>query len=70
MNIVITNPESDTFTRAETARRLGVKAGTLARWAQKSRGPTYSLTGDRKGRAIYTAASIAAWVEQRRVVRK
>jgi excisionase family DNA binding protein len=66
---IATVPEADTYTRAEAARRLGIKAGTLARWAQQGRGPAYSLTGERKGRAIYTAASIAAWVEQKRVNR-
>lgn len=66
---IATAPEAETFTRAEAARRLGVKSQTLARWAQQNRGPAYSLTGERKGRAIYTAASIAAWVEQRRVHR-
>jgi hypothetical protein len=69
MHIIVTSPEADTLTRAEAARRLGIKPATLARWAQQSRGPAYSLTGERKGRAIYTAAGIAAWVEQRRVNR-
>jgi excisionase family DNA binding protein len=69
MHVTMTNPEAETLTRAEAAKRLGVKPATLARWAQQKRGPAYSLTGERKGRAIYTAASIAAWVEQRRVNR-
>ena len=69
MHITMTSPEADTLTRAEAARRLGIKPATLARWAQQGRGPGYSLTGERKGRAIYTLASIAAWVEQRRVDR-
>ena len=39
---------------------------TLDRWAMQGRGPAYSLTGNRKGRALYSAATIAAWLESRR----
>jgi excisionase family DNA binding protein len=59
-------PEADVLTRAQAAARLGVTRTTMARWAQQGRGPAYSLTGERKGRALYSAASIAEWLERRR----
>jgi len=64
--------EAEVLTRRQAAERLGVTSVTLARWAMQGRGPSYSLTGRAggKGRALYSAASIAAWVEQRRVNRK
>ena len=63
--VMMTAPEADVLTRRQAAERLGVKVGTLARWAQQGRGPAYSLTGDRKGRALYSAATIAAWLASR-----
>ena len=66
MHITMTDPEAEVLSRKQAAVRLGVTATTLARWAQQSRGPAYSLTGERKGRAIYTAATIAEWLESRR----
>ena len=45
---------------------MGVTPETLARWAQQGRGPAYSLTGVTKGRVLYSAASIAEWLEPRR----
>jgi excisionase family DNA binding protein len=64
--ITMTAPEADVLTRREAAARLGVTVATMNRWAQQGRGPAYSLTGDRKGRALYSAATIAAWLESRR----
>lgn len=64
--VMMTAPEADVLTRREAAARLGVTTTTLARWAQQGRGPAYSLTGNRKGRALYSAATIAAWLESRR----
>jgi len=69
MHVTMTTPEAEVLTRSQAAARLGVTATTLARWAQQGRGPSYSLTGDSKGRALYSAASIAAWLQQRRVDR-
>jgi len=66
MQVTVTVPEAEVLTRAQAAARLNVTTTTLARWAMQGRGPAYSLTGERKGRAIYTAASIAEWLEQRR----
>lgn len=63
--VMMTAPEADVLTRRQAAERLGVKVGTLARWAQQGRGPAYSLTGNRKGRALYSSASIAAWLASR-----
>jgi excisionase family DNA binding protein len=66
--VMMTNPEAEVLSRRQAAARLGVSHTTLARWAQQGRGPAYSLTGERegKGRALYSAASIAAWLESRR----
>jgi transposase len=60
----VTMPELDTYSRVEAARRLGVAAGTLKRWAAEGRGPRYARTGTVKGRAIYTAADLAAWLAE------
>ena len=64
--VMMQTPEADVLTRREAAARLGVTARTMDRWAMQGRGPAYSLTGDRKGRALYSAATIAAWLESRR----
>jgi excisionase family DNA binding protein len=66
MQTLMMAPESEVLTRAQAAVRLGVTVTTLARWAQQGRGPAYSLTGGTKGRALYTAATIAEWLESRR----
>jgi transposase len=64
--VMMQTPEADVLTRRQAAERLGVKPATMARWAQQGRGPAYSLTGNRKGRALYSAATIAEWLESRR----
>lgn len=64
--VMMKQPEADVLTRREAAVRLGVKTRTLDRWAMQGRGPAYSLTGGTKGRALYTAATIAEWLESRR----
>ena len=66
MPAMMTMPEADVLTRREAAARLGVTTRTLDRWAMQGRGPAYSLTGDRKGRALYSSATIAEWLESRR----
>lgn len=66
MHMLATTPDADVLTRRQAAERLGVTTTTLARWAMQGRGPAYSLTGNRKGRSLYSAASIAAWLESRR----
>lgn len=63
--VMMTTPEADVLNRRAAAARLGVTTTTLARWAQQGRGPAYSLTGERRGRALYSAATIAAWLESR-----
>lgn len=65
MHVVMTAPEAEVLNRRQAAERLGVTTTTMARWAQQGRGPAYSLTGGTKGRALYTAASIATWLESR-----
>lgn len=62
---VVMLPEVEVLNRRQAAERLGVTTTTLARWAQQGRGPAYTLTGTRKGRALYSAASIAAWLASR-----
>lgn len=69
MQTVMMAPEAEVLTRAQAAVRLGVTTTTMARWAQQGRGPAYSLTGGTKGRALYTAATIAEWLESRRRTR-
>ena len=69
MHVMMNTPEAEVLTRAQAADRLSVSTRTLARWAQQSRGPAYTLTGKKKGRALYTAASIASWLEQRQRTR-
>ena len=66
MHMLPTTPDADVLTRKQAAVRLGVTTTTLARWAQQGRGPAYSLSGEEKGRAYYTAASIAEWLVSRR----
>jgi hypothetical protein len=66
MPVTMTAPEADVLTRRQAAERLGVTTTTMARWAMQGRGPAYSLTGTTKGRALYSAASIAEWLESRR----
>lgn len=56
--------ELETYSRPEAARRLGVAAGTLKRWAAEGRGPRYARTGKVKGKAIYSAADLAAWLAE------
>jgi hypothetical protein len=71
MHVTMTTPEAEVLTRRQAADRLGVTTTTLARWAMQGRGPCYSLTGRAggKGRALYSAASIAAWMQERRCER-
>lgn len=69
MHTVMIAPESDVLTRRQAAAKLGVTTTTLARWAQQGRGPAYSLSGEQKGRAYYTAAAITEWLASRRRTR-
>ena len=69
MHVTMTTPEAEVLTRRQAAERLNVTTTTLARWAMQGRGPAYSLTGTRKGRALYSAAAIAAWMQERRCER-
>jgi len=64
--VMMQTPEADVLSRKQAAERLGVTTTTMARWAMQGRGPCYSLTGGTKGRALYTAATIAHWLESRR----
>jgi transposase len=66
MHVMMQTPEADVLTRRQAAARLNVTVNTLNRWAMQGRGPAYSLTGNRKGRALYSAATIAAWLESRK----
>jgi transposase len=64
--VMMHTPEAEVLSRKQAAERLGVTTTTMARWAMQGRGPAYSLTGGTKGRALYTAATIADWLESRR----
>jgi len=59
-------PELETYSRVEAAARLGVSPGTLKKWAIEGRGPRYSRTGAVKGKTIYSAADLAAWLAARK----
>jgi len=65
MHVTMQSPEAEVLSRRQAAARLGVTSTTLARWAQQGRGPAYSLSGEHKGRALYTSASIVEWLAQR-----
>jgi len=65
MHVTMTAPEAEVLSRRQAAARLGVTSTTLARWAQQGRGPAYSLSGEQRGRALYTSASIVEWLAQR-----
>jgi len=65
MIVTMQSPEAEVLSRRQAAARLGVTSTTLARWAQQGRGPAYSLSGEEKGRAYYTSASIVEWLTQR-----
>jgi hypothetical protein len=71
MHVTMQSPETEVLSRRQAADRLGVTSVTLARWAMQGRGPRYSLTGRAggKGRALYSAAAIAAWMQERRCER-
>ncbi len=69
MHVISTAPSTEVLSRREAAERLHVTVATLAKWAQRGRGPGYSLTGERLGRALYTQAAIDAWVAQQQVRR-
>ena len=65
MHVTMQSPEAEVLSRRQAAARLGVTSTTLARWAQQGRGPAYSLSGEEKGRALYTSAAIVEWLAQR-----
>ena len=54
------------YSRVEAARRLSLAPATLKRLAAEGRGPRYSRTGDVRGRCLYSAADLAAWLESRK----
>ena len=64
--VMMPNLEAEVLSRRQAAARLGVSHTTLARWAMQGRGPAYSLTGNVKGRALYSAATIAEWLEAKK----
>lgn len=49
-----------TYTRRELAELLGLNHKTLARWACCGCGPVFHKRGRR---AVYTAAAVAAWLD-------
>lgn len=55
------------LTRPEAAVVLRVRPATMARWAARGIGPTYSRSGDRRGRCLYRRADLAEWIASRRV---
>jgi hypothetical protein len=59
-------PELELFTRVEAARRCRLAPGTLKRLAAEGRGPRYSRTGDVRGRCLYAASDLIAWLEDRK----
>lgn len=59
-------PAEPFYTRAEAATRLGVTKQTLARWASSKVGPSYSRSGDVRGRVLYRESDLQAWLDSRR----
>lgn len=57
-------PELETYSRVEAAARLGVSPITLKKWAAEGKGPAYSRTGAVRGKTIYSAADLAAWLAE------
>jgi len=55
------------LTRAEAAAVLRVRPATLARWAARGIGPSYSRSGTRRGRCLYAVEDVRRWVESRRI---
>lgn len=55
------------YSRRQAAAILGLSEHTLARMAKDRRGPAYSRSGPRRGRALYAPADLAAWLEQTKV---
>lgn len=56
--------ELEVMTREEAARQCRLSPATLKRLAAEGRGPRYSRTGPVRGRCLYSAADLAAWLEQ------
>jgi len=59
-------PAEPFYTRAEAAARLGVTKQTLAKWASAKVGPSYSRSGDVRGRVLYRESDLQAWLDSRR----
>jgi hypothetical protein len=55
-----------TLRRAEAAKMLGVRIGTMARWATLRRGPSFFLF---HGRAYYRRADLEAWARNQVIAR-
>lgn len=58
---------TDLLTRKQAANYLGLSQVTLARWAIKGRGPSYSRSGKLRGRVWYAAADLEAWIQARKI---
>lgn len=67
MHTATTADPDELLTRAEAAVVLRVKPLTLARWAARGVGPSYSRSGRRRGRCVYSRRDLAEWIASRRV---
>lgn len=55
------------MTRKEAAEYLGVKAGTLAKWACIGKGPAFYRTGENGGRVWYEKPDLDEYLKSCRV---
>jgi|688.fasta_scaffold1771208_1 hypothetical protein len=54
----------EAMSRKQAAALLGLSPGTLARWAVQRKGPRYARSGETRGKVWYSAADLAAWLDE------
>jgi hypothetical protein len=55
------------LSREEAAEYLGLSPITLQCWAAQGAGPTYSRSGEKRGRVWYRRADLDRWIESRSI---
>jgi len=49
----------------EAARQIGLQPHTLRVWRMMGRGPAYTRLGGPRGRVVYDAEGLEAWLRER-----